>query len=175
MEREREGKISGGATHLNQASAAWASAERDARNAAAAKTRFADVAPRRETPAAPPPAAVTQAAPTPPPVSSQAIPSPTASPQPAQTAPATAAPAPKAVANPTVEIEAIVATYARAIESRDVAEVRRAYPGATQAQLKGFDEFFKTLRSMRVSFSVGSLDVQGDAADARLSGAYDYV
>jgi serine/threonine-protein kinase len=169
MAATRQGKISEAATHLNQASAAWASAERDARNAAAAKTRVADVAPKRETPAA----AVTQAPPTPPPVTSQPVSSAPA--QSAPTAPATAAPAPKVVANPSVEIEAIVATYARAIESRDVAEVRRAYPGATQAQLKGFEDFFKTVRSMRVSFSIGSLDVQGDAADARLSGAYDYV
>jgi len=176
MAATRQGKISDAATHLNQASAAWASAERDARNAAAAKTRIADATPpKRENPVVPPSTPVTQAAPTPPPLSSQPVSSPAASPQPVQTPPATAAPAPKVVANPSVEIEAVIATYARAIESRDIAEVRRAYPGATQAQLKGFEEFFKTLRSMRVSFSLSSLDVQGDAADARLSGAYDYV
>jgi hypothetical protein len=177
MAATHQGKISDAATHLNQASAAWAIAERDARNAAAAKTRAADAAPpKRENPVVTQSAPATQAAPTPPPVSSQPVSPPAASPQTVQTpTPPTAAPAPKVVANPSVEIEAVVATYARAIESRDIAEVRRAYPGATQAQLKGFDDFFKTLRSIRASFSVGSLDVQGDGAEARLSGTYDYV
>jgi eukaryotic-like serine/threonine-protein kinase len=177
MAATHQGKISDAATHLNQASAAWAIAERDARNAAAAKTRAADAAPpKRENPVVTQSAPATQGAPIPPPVSSQPVSPPAASPQTVQTpTPPTAAPTPKVVANPSVEIEAVVATYARAIESRDVAEVRRAYPGATQAQLKGFDDFFKTLRSLRASFSVGSLDVQGDGAEARLSGTYDYL
>jgi serine/threonine protein kinase len=157
----RQGKISDAAAHLNQASTAWSTAERDARNsaaaAAAAKIRMADASPPKVVP---PPAPVTQAAPV------AAAPQPVAAPS---------QPAPKVTANPSVEIESVVAAYARAIESRDVNEVRRAYPGATQTQLNGFDDFFKTLRSMRVGLSVGSLEVRGDAADAKLTGAYDYV
>jgi hypothetical protein len=153
----RRGKITEAATELNLASAAWSNAERDARNAAAlaAKTRVADPPPKDVVP---PPTQVVQSAPSPQPVSAAAPPVPTA-PKP----------------NPSAEIDAVVATYARAIESRDVLEVRRAYPGATPAQLNGFDEFFKTLRSMRVSFTVSGLDVRGDVADAHLTGAYDYV
>jgi len=156
----RRRKISEAASELNHASAAWLKAERDARNAAAlaAKTRVADAPPPKKD-VVPPPTQVTQSAPSPQPVS----------------APAPSAALPPKPVNPSVEIDAVVAAYARAIESRDVLEVRRAYPGATSAQLNGFDEFFKTLRSMRVSFTVSGLDVRGDVADARLIGAYDYV
>jgi hypothetical protein len=167
MAATRQNNIAEAATHLNQASALWSTAERDARNAAAAaaiaaKTRVADAPPKRDAPAAvPPPAPVTQTASNPP--------------ANAQTTPATPAPAPKVVANPSAEIESVVGTYARAIESRDIAEVRRAFPGATQAQLSGFQDLFKGTRSIRATFSVGNLDVRGDVADARLTGAYDYV
>ena len=158
----RQGKITEAATHLNQATAAWTTAERDARaaaaaaaSAAAAKTRVADPAPPKTAPAPP----ITQSAPQ----------------QPVVTQPVVAQPPPKIVANPSTEIEAVVANYARAIESRDIGEVRRAYPGATQAQLDGFGGFFKTLRTIRAHYSVGSLDIRGDAADAKLTGTYDYV
>jgi hypothetical protein len=161
MTATRQGKISEVASQLNQASAAWLIAERDARaaaaSAAATKTHVAEAPPK----VAPPPASVTQSAPVPQPVVNQP--------------PVTAAPAPKVTVNPSVEIEAVVAAYAHAIESRDVAEVRRAYPGATPQQLSGFDDFFKSLRSIRAGFTVGNLDVRGDVADAKLIGAYDYV
>ena len=78
-------------------------------------------------------------------------------------------------ANPAVDIAAVVSAYARAIESRDVAAVRRAYPGITPAQAKGWEQFFPTLRSLRVTISISGLDVNGSNADAKLVGAYDYV
>jgi serine/threonine-protein kinase len=159
----QQGKITEAAAHLNQATAAWTIAERDARaaaaaaaSAAAAKTHVADVTPPKAAPTPP----VTQSAP---------------NPQPIVTQPVAAQPPPKVVVNPSVEIDAVVANYARAIDTRDIGEVRRAYPGATQQQLDGFGEFFKTLRTIRTHFSVGSLDIRGDAADAKLSGTYDYV
>jgi len=74
-----------------------------------------------------------------------------------------------------VEIAGAVAAYARAIESRDVAEVKRAYPGATAQQLKGFEEFFGAVRSLRATLAVTNLDVNGASAEAHLTGAYDYV
>jgi serine/threonine-protein kinase len=158
----RQGKISEAASHLTQATTVWTNAEREAQNAAAAaKTRIAEAPPKRE-PTVPPPTTVTQSAPA-------------ATPIPTQPAAPAAAPAPKVVANPSTEIEAVVAAYARAIESRDIAEVRRTYPGATQAQLSGFEAFFKSTRSIRANISVGNLDVRSDVADARLTGAYDYV
>ena len=156
-----QGKAGDAATHFNLASSAWAAAERDARAAAAAaaaaasKSRTAD-APKQD-PQIPPPVVASN-----PPAAAQPT-----SPQ----TPATRAPAP----NPAAEIDVVVRAYEQAIESRDMAELRRAYPGMTSAQAKNWEVFFNSLRSIRASLSVGGLDVRGESADARISGVYDYV
>ena len=69
----------------------------------------------------------------------------------------------------------VVARYARAIESRDVSELRQLYPAMSAAQASSFDDFFRSVRSLRATFSVTSLQVEGATADARLSGAYDFI
>jgi hypothetical protein len=76
--------------------------------------------------------------------------------------------------SPSVEITAAIATYARAIESRDVAELRRAYPGITTAQQRGFEQFFEAARALRASFDVTDIQVNGSTAEAHMVGAYDY-
>jgi serine/threonine-protein kinase len=149
------GKVSEAAVKLNEATAAWTAAERDARVSAAAanaksKTVAADSA-KQEAPPLPvsaPPVTQSQAATVKPP------------------APAT---------NPAGEIESAVAAYARAIESRDIAEVRRAYPGITAAQASGFEQFFASVRSLRANFALSSLDITGSTAEGKLAGTYDYV
>jgi len=73
------------------------------------------------------------------------------------------------------EIERLVGDYARAIESREVGAVRRTYPGMSDAQQKGFEDFFRAVKSLRVTFTLNGLDVNGAAAEGRLMGAYDYV
>jgi serine/threonine-protein kinase len=148
----QQGKVADAVSQLTAATNAWASAEHDAR-AAAAVAAAAATKPRVQAEAAKPD-----------PVSVQAPTSPAAP-------PVTRAPAP----NPNVEIGAVITNYAHAIESRDVNEVKRAYPGATSEQLKGFDQFFGTIRSLRATFTVASLDVSGSSAEAHLTGAYDYV
>jgi serine/threonine-protein kinase len=153
----QQGKVTEAATHLKLASSAWAVAERDARAAAAAAAAAASAkrveAPKQE-PVVPPPTVAN------PPV------------QPQVTAPK---PATLPPANPAAEIDAVIDNYERAIDSRDIAEMKRAYPTMTAAQAKNWEDFFGTLRSMRASLSVNSLDVRGDAAEARITGAYDYV
>jgi hypothetical protein len=152
----RQGKITDAATHLKFASAAWAVAERDARaaTAAAASANAKRVEAVKPEPVAPAPVVV-------------APPPQVAPPQPkVATLPA---------ANPANEIDAVIKSYERAIGSRDIGELRRAYPAMTAAQSKGWGDFFATLRSMRASLSVSGLDLRGDAADARISGAYDFV
>jgi hypothetical protein len=101
---------------------------------------------------------------------------------PPQTVPASIGPAPQPTAssttpatNPATDIANAVAAYARALESRDVATVRRAYPGLTSAQAKAWEQFFPTLRSLRVALAINHLDVNGASADAKLLGSYDYV
>jgi len=152
------GKVSEAAVKLNDATTAWSAAERDARLAATASAAAAAAATRTKTAVDPP----KELPPTP---ASSAV----APPQVAPIKPA----AP--VANPSAEIESAVAAYARAIESRDIAEVRRAYPGITAAQASGFEQFFATVRSLRAAFSVSSLDINGTTAEGKLAGTYDYV
>ncbi|HEY9225056.1 MAG TPA: hypothetical protein VIP11_00320, partial [Gemmatimonadaceae bacterium] len=154
-----QGKVSDAASHLNLANTAWTAAERDARAAAAAaaatKVRVAEP-PKQESIPVPPPSVTSAPAP---------APQPTSQPVAAKTP----------AASPSVEIGAVVAAYERAIGTRDVAEVRRAYPGMTAAQGKGWEDFFKSLRSISATLSMDGLDVRGDAAEARVTGAYDYV
>lgn len=78
-------------------------------------------------------------------------------------------------ADPAVEIASLVAAYARAIETRDLTAVRRLYPAITQTQQQGFQDLFSYTRSLKASFTVASLQVDGSTADAHLTGLYEYV
>ena len=77
--------------------------------------------------------------------------------------------------SPREEISAAVQAYARAIESRDIGEVRRAYPGITSDQARGFQQFFQSARDINVTFRIANLDTSGSTADAQLVGTYEYV
>ena len=87
--------------------------------------------------------------------------------------PDAAAPPPSAAVTAS-EIGEAARVYARAIESRDIAAVRRAYPGITDAQERGFRQFFDVARGLHVTFAVSGVDVAGSTADARLTGTYEY-
>jgi hypothetical protein len=65
--------------------------------------------------------------------------------------------------------------YARAIESRDVAAIRRVYPGLTPEQARGFEDFFHAARKIDVTLRVSGVESTASAADARLTGTYEYV
>jgi serine/threonine-protein kinase len=125
------------------------------------------------------------------PVVTAVAPSPAPAPAPVIVAPPPAAPVVVApppaavvqkVADPPVptrsprdDINSIVAAYARAIESRDVGAVRRAYPGISGDQARGFQQFFGSTRNINVTFSVTGLDVNGNTAEAHLVGTYEYT
>ena len=119
----------------------------------------------RPTPApAPPP----PPPPAPPPAAAQVVVVP-----PAASRPVEPPPAPRPSARD--EITSIVAAYARAIESRDIGAVRRAYPGISGDQARGFSQFFESARSINVTFRVTGLETSGNTAEARLVGTYEYV
>jgi serine/threonine protein kinase len=84
--------------------------------------------------------------------------------------PAPVAPPP----DPRPQIELVIAEYARALESRDLGQVRRAYPGLTPAQQQGWKELFESVRGLRVTLSVTALNVAGGTAEAIVSGVYEY-
>ena len=138
-----------------------------------------DTAPRKPLVGAGTPAATTQgnASPQSAPVVPGLVPAPAATPPVA--APPVTSPDVKPAA-PTVEssrsaIASVIAAYARAIGTRDIAEVRRVHAGMTPQQQSGWESFFTSIRSMNATFDIASLDVSGNSATARLTGTYDYV
>ncbi len=115
------------------------------------------------------------AATAPPPQATAPVPQQTALPSPPPAAAAPAPPAPPAPpADPRPEIEQLVATYARAIESRSVAEIRRVYPGLTGTQQQSWEQFFQSVRSVRARLGITRLDVGEGTAELAVSGGYDY-
>ena len=84
-------------------------------------------------------------------------------------------PTPEPRPAPREEIASAVAAYARAIESRDIGAVRRVYPGLTSDQARGFEQFFQAARSINVTFRVTDVETNGNNADARLVGTYQYT
>jgi serine/threonine protein kinase len=89
--------------------------------------------------------------------------------------PAAQPPVPIPAADARPQIEAAIATYARALESLDLAEVRRAYPGLTSIQRNDWRQFFQRVRRLKTSLAVTALDVSGAKADAKVDGVYEYV
>jgi len=78
-------------------------------------------------------------------------------------------------ANASAEIGNVIDAYARAIESRDMAELRRVYGTITSARASAFSEFFKSTRELRATLAVKSLQVDGSRATARVSGTYEFT
>ncbi len=73
------------------------------------------------------------------------------------------------------EISRVVDAYARAIESRDLAELRRVYPAMTGDQASAFGEFFKSTRTLRAALAVKSSRVDGNRGTARVAGTYEFT
>jgi serine/threonine protein kinase len=82
--------------------------------------------------------------------------------------------APPASGNPRAQIEASIAAYARALESRDIGQVRRAYPGLTARQQQVWEDFFKAVHNLKANLSVGNVDVKDNTAEAAVSGVYEF-
>jgi serine/threonine-protein kinase len=91
-----------------------------------------------------------------------------------ETPPVQRNPEPPPVSDSTL-ISRVLQSYARAIESRDVEAVRRAYPGLTASQQRGWQQFFDATRSLAVNLRINRLQISGAAADATVSGTYDYA
>jgi serine/threonine-protein kinase len=89
--------------------------------------------------------------------------------QPTQSPPEPAPAAPTAA-----DVAPVFEAYARAIESRDVSAIRRVYPGLTQDQQRGFEQFFESSRKIDVTFRVASVEGTPTTADVRVTGRYEY-
>src|SRR6202165_2686575 len=88
--------------------------------------------------------------------------------------PAAPPPAARPPADPRREIERVIADYAQALESRDLDQVRRVYPGLTAAQQQGWKDFFESVRGLKARLAVTALTIAGDTADVSVGGAYEY-
>lgn len=97
--------------------------------------------------------------------------------QPAESGISVAAPPPAAPSAPSARdaISGVIAAYAAAIGSRDVAEIRRVYPRLTAEQQSNWRGFFGAVRSIAARFEITSLDVSGPNAVTQLDGVYEYV
>ena len=92
--------------------------------------------------------------------------------------PAAVAPPPTVAAAPhenvPEQVNATIAAYARALESLDVAQLRRAYPAISGDQRKAFEDFFRSIRTLKATLNVGTLQVDGANAEAQVTGSFDY-
>lgn len=77
--------------------------------------------------------------------------------------------------NPRPAIASVVEAYAKAIGTRQVAEVRRVYVGMTPQQQSQWETFFSSVRSINATLDISSLEFSVNSAVARLVGAYEYV
>src|SRR6184192_4235585 len=88
--------------------------------------------------------------------------------------PAAAPPVAHPPADPRVEIKALIEDYARALESRDLAEIRRVYPGLTSVEQGTFSQFFGSVTDLKAGLTINRLIIAGGSADAFVSGVYEY-
>ena len=94
---------------------------------------------------------------------------------PAAPPPVPVAPPPRAAAaDPGLDIQKVITGYGAALESRDIEQVRHAYPGLSAAQQGSWQTFFDRVRNLKATLSVTSLNVGGASADATVSGVYEY-
>jgi Protein kinase domain/Bacterial Ig-like domain (group 2)/zinc-ribbon domain len=70
-------------------------------------------------------------------------------------------------------IEGLVAAYARALESKDINEVRKAYPGMTAQQEAAFRQSLPATEQARLT--VQSIEDNGDVATAQVTGTYVFL
>jgi serine/threonine-protein kinase len=89
------------------------------------------------------------------------------------TAPPAAVPE-RAEADPRVEIESLIENYRRAIESRDLSELRRAYPGMTFEQERAWRDFFGNVSELTADLRIIEMEPSDDAMRARVEATYRY-
>lgn len=72
-------------------------------------------------------------------------------------------------------IEAVIQSYGRALESRDVGEVRRVYPALSAQQAQVWRDFFATVTDLNVELAISQLQITGDVAEAQVEGSSQFM
>ena len=119
-----------------------------------------------------PPESVSQL---PPPAATPAPPAESVVSRPAPAPPPAPVPVPQPPADPAPEIRSVLAAYGSAVESQNVDNIRRIYPGMTATQQRGWEQFFQTVRDVKAQLSVANLDVSNGVAEAQMTGSYTYL
>jgi len=73
------------------------------------------------------------------------------------------------------DIAPIVESYSRAIESGQIGNVRRIYPGITSFQQRNWETFFQRARNINMRLRIEDLQPSTSSADARLVGSLEYT
>ncbi|HXI65761.1 MAG TPA: protein kinase [Gemmatimonadales bacterium] len=115
-----------------------------------------------------------QAAPLLPPAPAPA-PAPPPAPPPVASSTATVPPAPPPPPDPRPQIEAAIASYARALQARDINAVKRIAPGLGPQALSNLQDFFQRVTGLKANLQVSRVDVNGDQGGADVSGTLEYV
>lgn len=132
----------------------------------AAPPPAAEGAAQTPVPEPPPPAVTAPPAPKPEPPSPPPVPVPPPAPQPAAEArpPETPKPVSSADERDEASIRRLVATYGRAIESKDLALFKSVKPNLTPDEERRLQQGFRAVTSQRVQITIASIDRRGDAA-----------
>jgi hypothetical protein len=69
----------------------------------------------------------------------------------------------------------VVHRYAAAIGARDLPALQRVYPGMTQPQQRGWEQFFKLVKDVRADLDITGLDQRSGAPEAQVTGTYSYL
>jgi hypothetical protein len=71
-------------------------------------------------------------------------------------------------------VSGLVARYARAIETSNLDALRQVYPGMTQPQQRGWEQFFQLVRNVKADLAVSQFQVSNGGAEAQVTGTYSY-
>lgn len=86
------------------------------------------------------------------------------------------APPAAAPVDPRPQVEAAIAAYVRAIESRDLAQVKSVYSNLTPRQEQGWRDFFQNTQNLKVSYRISGTPRIGDAnALVSVAATYDFL
>jgi hypothetical protein len=69
----------------------------------------------------------------------------------------------------------VIAAYAGAVESQNIDNIKRVYPGMTAEQQRAWEQFFRTVRDVKAQLTVAQLDLPNGAAEAQVTGTYTYL
>jgi serine/threonine-protein kinase len=81
---------------------------------------------------------------------------------------------PPTAVDPRPEIERVLEQYRRAIETEDIEQLKRAYPGMTGEQERAWEQFFGNATDFRAALNILDLSVDGASGRARVEATYEY-